>query len=65
VAELGEVVEGETPVVVVVAELGEVVEGETAIVVVTGVVVEVVVALTTLNTAVAQISDPRRQAVIW
>ena len=62
----GAVVEGETPVaVVVVTGLGGVVEGETAVVVVTVVVVEVVVALgTTVNPTDAQISDPRRQAVI-
>jgi hypothetical protein len=67
VTELGGVVGGETAVlVVVVTGLGGVVEGETAVVVVTAVVVEVVVALgTTLNPAVAQISDPRRQAVTW
>ena len=68
VAERGGVVEGETPVVVVVVvtELGGVVEGETSVVVVTVVVVEVVVVLgITLKAAVAQISDPRRQAVIW
>ena len=72
VTELGDVVEGETPVVVVVlvdivvlVTTEELVVG-VVVVVVTVVVVEVVAALgSTLNTAVAQVCDPKRQAVIW
>ena len=69
VAEMGDVVEGEVPVAVVVVLVDTVVlvtTEELVVGAVVVVVVEVVVALgSTLNTAVAQVCEPRRQAVIW